>query len=154
MICILGIASRNRGLIHLLLRHVHPNTSRHPGENGRRDAHRFSRHEHRLVPERSDARNLLSAAAHLLCERVRDLRVCARLDADRLCLCLCRESRCVRLCLRFKPRALRDGLRRCNGRVRLCVGLRLAKYEKLLERRWREGRLEAVRVDVRCGIEP
>jgi len=65
MIWGIGIASRRpRSLLH-----VHPDTSRHPGEYGRRYAHRLCRHEHRLVPERSDARDLLPAVAHLLRER-------------------------------------------------------------------------------------
>jgi hypothetical protein len=125
----IGIASRTRP--HSL-RHVHPNTSPHPSEHGRRDAHRLGRHEHSLIPERSNACDLLSAAERLLRERVNDLRVCARLDAYRLCLCLRCEPRRVCLCLRLETRALCDGLRCCDGRVRLCVcfGLIIEKFVK------------------------
>ncbi len=115
---------RNRRLVHLFPQ-VRPDASRHPGKHRRRDAHRLCRDEHRLVPERGDALNLLPAAAHLLRELVRNLRVRARLDASRRRIRLRREPRRVRVCLRFEPRALRDGFRRRDGRVRLCVGLRL-----------------------------
>jgi hypothetical protein len=93
------------------LRHVNPDTSRHPGKHRRRDTHRLCRYEDSLVPERTDARNFLPATAHLLRERVHNLRVRTRLDADRLCLCLRLNPRRVSLCLRLEPRAFRDGLR-------------------------------------------
>jgi hypothetical protein len=110
---------------------VHPDASRHPSKHGRRDAHRLRRDEHSLVPKRSDARNFLSTAAHLLRKRVRDLSVRARLDANRLCFCLRREPRRVCGRLRLEPRALRDGFRRRDGRVRICVRLRLRERRML-----------------------
>jgi hypothetical protein len=110
------------------LRHVNPDTSRHPGKHRRRDAHRLGRYEDSLVPERTDARNFLSATAHLLRERVHNVRVCARLDTDRFCLCLRLDLRRVSVSLCLEACAFRDGFRRRDGSVRLCVGLRLARY--------------------------
>ena len=109
----------------LILNQVHADAGGHTGKHGRRDAHRLRRYEHSLVPKRRDARDLLPTAAHLLRERVCDLRVRARLDANRLCLRLSREPRRVGGRLRFEPRALRDGFRRRDGRVRICVRLSL-----------------------------
>ena len=116
------------------LRQVNPDTSGHPGKHRGRDTHRLCWYEHSLVPERTDARDLLPATAHLLRERVHNFRVRARPDADRLCLCLSLDARRVGMRLRLEARTFRDGLRRSDSRVRLCVGLRLD--EKSLVREW------------------
>ena len=106
---------------------VHPYARSHPSKHGRRDAHSLRGYENCLIPKRGDARDLLSTTAHLLRKRVHDLRVRERLDANRRRLRLRREFRRVRARLRFEPRALRNGFRCRDGRVRLGVGLRLQR---------------------------
>jgi hypothetical protein len=109
----------------LLLSQIGSQTSRHPSEGRYRDAHSLGRHKDRLVPERRHARDLLSPPAHLLRERIPDVGVGARLDADRLRFCLSRKVRRVRLGLGFDAGALRSGFGGGDNGVCFCVGLRL-----------------------------
>ena len=113
---------------------VRPYASRHPSHNRRRNADRLSPDEHSLITERSDARNLLPTTARLLREGALDIRVRARIGANRVCLRLRREARCVGGNFSFDARALCDGIRRGDDRVCFCVGLRMLDEEGQSER--------------------
>jgi hypothetical protein len=108
-----------------LLSQIRADTNCQARKGGSHDAHRLSRDKDSLVPERSNARNLLAAAAHLLRELVFDVRVGPRFDADCFRLGLGGEPRRVCLCLGFDAGALGDGFGGCDDGVCFCVGLGL-----------------------------
>ena len=97
-----------------LLSQIGANSSRHPGECRRRDAHSLGGHKDCLIPKRRHAHDLHPLSGHLLCVLIvhAPVRIC--LDADRLCFCLCRKTRRVRTRLSFDAGALGRGLGGCN----------------------------------------
>ena len=112
-------------LIANLLSHIGTDTSRHASEGRRRDAHSVSRHKDGLVPKCRHAHDFQPLPGHLLRERIPDVPVRIRLDADCPRFCLGGESRRVRTRLSFDAGALGGGFGRCDDGVRFCVGLGL-----------------------------
>jgi hypothetical protein len=109
------LLARKQSRSIFLLSQIGSHTGRHPSEGRYRDAHGLGRHKDGLVPERRHARDLLPPPAHFLRERIPDVRVGARLDADRFRLRLGCEMRRVRLGLGFDAGALGGGFGGCDN---------------------------------------
>ena len=137
-----------------LLSQIRANTSRHPGDGRRRDAHSLGGHKDGLVPKRRHAHDLQPLSGHLLRKRIVDLPVRICLDADRLCFCLCCETCRVRTRRGFDAGALGRGLGSRDDGICFCVGLGLKGKKSCGQLMLMARCLELKEGHVRCGIEP